>query len=117
MKLSDSGRRDFLFQAGGVAAATLLSAQWPAILSAAQHAHEAVKSAKPEGFAILTPDQARDVEAIASQIIPTDEFPGAREAGVVYFIDRALKTFAADALPLYQKGIADLKKLTNETYP
>lgn len=36
---------------------------------------------------MLTPAQARDIEAIAAQIVPSDDTPGAREAGVVYFID------------------------------
>jgi gluconate 2-dehydrogenase subunit 3-like protein len=117
MKPLDQARRSFLIQAGGTAAATLLSAQWPAILSAAQHAHEAASSAKPALFEILTPGQAREVEAIAAQIIPSDDSPGAQEAGVVYFIDRALKTFAADAVPLYQKGLAELKQRTSEKFP
>ena len=55
-------------------------------------------------FEVFTPEQAKEVEAIAARIIPTDELPGATEAGVVYFIDRALKTFASDNLPLYHNG-------------
>ena len=112
-----AARRDFLLQAGGAAGAAWASAQWPAILAAAQHAHEAAKSGSPSKFEVLTPEQAKDVEAIASQIIPTDELPGAREAGVVYFIDRALKTFASDAVPLYQKGLTELNQITAETCP
>jgi len=117
MKPFQAARRDFLLQAGGAAGAAWLSAQWPAVLSAAQHAHEATKSNASVKFEVLTPEQAKDVETIASQIIPTDDLPGAREAGVVYFIDRALKTFASDMVPAYQKGLADLTKLTAETYP
>ena len=66
---------------------------------------------------MLTPEQARNVDALASQIIPSDELPGAREAGVVYFIDRALKTFAKETLPLYEGGLAGLNRLTSEKYP
>lgn len=117
MKPNRAARRDFLYQAGGVTAAALLASQWPAIASGAQHAHETAKSTKPATFEILTPAQARDVEAITAMIIPTDELPGAREAGVVFFIDRALKTFASDALPVYQKGLTELGKLTSEIYP
>jgi len=94
-----------------------VSTQWPAIVSAAQHAHEAANSKTTSAFEVLTPEQARQVEAIASQIIPTDELPGAREAGVVYFIDRALKTFASDTLPIYQKGLAELNQTTGEKFP
>jgi gluconate 2-dehydrogenase gamma chain len=117
MKSIPTPRREFLFQTGGAAAAAWVSTQWPAVVAAAQHAHEAAKSEAPAHFEVLTPEQARNVEAIASQIIPSDELPGAREAGVVYFIDRALKTFASDALPVYQKGLADLNQLTSEKHP
>lgn len=117
MKSIRTARREFLFQTGGMAAAAWVSAQWPAIAAAAQHAHEAAKSTGHGQFEVLSPEQARNVEAIASQIIPTDELPGAREAGVVYFIDRALKTFAKESVPVYQKGLADLNQATNEKYP
>ena len=117
MKPDQAARRNFLLQAGGVAGAAWVSAQWPAILAAAQHAHQAAKSTKSATFEVLTPDQAKEVEAIASQIIPTDELPGAREAGVVFFIDRALKTFASDALTTYQKGLAELNAETSKKYP
>jgi gluconate 2-dehydrogenase subunit 3-like protein len=117
MKPYQAARRDFLLQAGGAAGAAWISAQWPAVVAAAQHAHEAATSKTPAKFDVLTPEQARQVEAIASQIIPTDELPGAREAGVVYFVDRALKTFAKDSLSTYEKGIAGLNQATSERYP
>lgn len=116
MKLQDGKRREFLFQVAGAAGAAWISAQWPAIVAAAQHAHKAVAST-PGKFEVLTPEQARQVEAIASQIIPSDDTPGAREAGVVYFIDRALKTFASDTKPAYEKGLAGLNQLTSTKYP
>jgi gluconate 2-dehydrogenase gamma chain len=117
MKVGETGRRDFLWQAGGVAGAAWLSAQWPAVVAAAEHAHQAVRSQIPSKFEVLTHEQARQVEAIASQIIPTDDMPGAREAGVVYFIDRALKTFASESKESYEKGIAQLNQLTASKYP
>ena len=94
-----------------------LSSQWPAIVAAAEHAHQAVKSTTPVKFQVLTSAQARDVEAIAAQIIPTDDMPGAREAGVVYFIDQALKTFASDSVATYQQGLAELNSLAASKYP
>jgi len=104
-------------QASGSAWLAWLSAQWPAVMAAAEHAHQAVNSKTPVKFQVLTPAQAKDVEAIAAQIIPTDELPGAREAGVVYFIDQALKTFAADSLPSYQQGLAELNAAASKKYP
>lgn len=45
----------------------------------------------PEGpWRLLTPDEARLADAIAEQIVPADRDPGAREAGVVHYIDRQL---------------------------
>jgi gluconate 2-dehydrogenase gamma chain len=38
----------------------------------------------------FTPDEARLVEALSEQIIPADKDPGAKDAGVVFFIDRQL---------------------------
>jgi len=117
MKPSQAARREFLLRTGGAAAAAWMNAQWPSILAAAQHAHEAVKSSATSHFDVLTPEQARNVEAIASQIVPSDDLPGAREAGVVFFIDRALKTFASDTLPVYEKGLAEINQLTSKKYP
>ncbi len=39
---------------------------------------------------------AAEIDAITSQIVPSGDGPGAHEAGVIYFIDRALSTFDAD---------------------
>ena len=106
-----------MLQATGAAGAAWISAQWPAIAAAAQHAHQAASAKTPAKFEVLTAEQAREVEAIASQIIPTDDLPGAKEAGVVYFIDRGLKTFASDSVPVYEKGLAHLNQLTATKYP
>jgi gluconate 2-dehydrogenase gamma chain len=117
MTPSQAARREFLLRSGGAAAFAWANAFWPSILSAAQHAHDAAKSSAKAHFEVLTAGQARDVEAISAQIIPTDELPGAREAGVVFFIDGALKTFARDTLPVYQQGLVEVNKLTAEKFP
>jgi gluconate 2-dehydrogenase gamma chain len=109
-------RRDFLQLLGGTVSAAWLTANWPALVSAAEHAHQAAKSDHPS-LEVFTPDQAREVEALAACIIPSGETPGAREAGVVYFIDRALKSFFSDALPVYQKGLDAVQKNTTELFP
>lgn len=116
MNSFDSARRDFLQLLGGTASAAWLTANWPALVSAAEHAHQAAKSGSP-ALEVLSADQAREVEALAACIIPSDETGGAREAGVVYFIDRALKTFFSEAWPVYQKGLEDVQKTTAELFP
>jgi Gluconate 2-dehydrogenase subunit 3 len=109
-------RREFLQLLGGTASAAWLTANWAALVSAAEHAHQTAKSEHP-ALEVFTADQAREIEALCACIIPSDETAGAREAGVVYFIDRAMKTFASDALPVYQKGIEAAQKATAELFP
>jgi gluconate 2-dehydrogenase gamma chain len=73
----------------------------------------ASQSAAPAGAGTttLTKAQADVVEALTSRIIPSvDGRPGAREAGAVYFIDRALGTFNAGQKKAYTDGIADLNR-------
>ena len=109
-------RREFLQILSGTAGSAWLAANWPALLSAAEHAQHAAKSANP-ALEALTAEQARELDAITSRLIPTDDMPGAHEAGVVYFIDRALKTFERDALPKYQEGLAAIQQRTTEMFP
>jgi gluconate 2-dehydrogenase gamma chain len=88
-------RRNFLKAAGSAAGAGWIASMWPAVLAAAQGAAAARDAGAP--FEVLLPEDAADLAAIAAQIIPTDELPGANEAGVVYFMDSALGTFMAGA--------------------
>ena len=84
-----------------------LSSPW--IAAAQQHAKHAARSAQPLKFEFFTPEQAADVEAMAEQIIPADETPGARDARVVYFIDRALVTFEREKQKQYTDGLNKLR--------
>jgi len=65
----------------------------------------------PEGpWRVLTPEEARLVEAVTEQIIPSDRDPGAREAGVVFFIDRQLDGPYRRFAEAYHTGLACLAK-------
>ena len=68
-------------------------------------------------LAVLTSGEARDVDAVASQIIPTDHTPGAHEAGAVYFIDRALATFYAPHRSDFQSGYRDFAATLASAHP
>jgi len=116
MNSFDSARRDFLQLLVGTASTAWLTANWPTLVSAAEHAHQAARSEHP-ALEVFTADQALEVEALTACIIPTTETPGAREAGVVYFIDHALKTFFSETLPVYQKGLEAVQKTTAEFVP
>ena len=61
--------------------------------------------------------QGAEIEAIASRIIPTDDAPGAKEAGVVYFIDRMLGAAAKDQVPLFDGGLVALSTHVTKTFP
>ena len=106
-----TSRRDAL----GIGLAAL-SLSNPEILAALQHARAAAQSPAPK-LETLDAEAAAEVEAIAARIIPSDRTPGAREAGVLYFIDRALGTFDRGKLALYRDGLAQLKIRRLETHP
>jgi gluconate 2-dehydrogenase gamma chain len=110
-------RRKFLSQGLTGVSAVWVSAHLPALMAAADHAHNAANSATPPKFEFFTPEHAAEVEAITARIIPTDETPGAREAGVVYFIDRGLATFYADDQKTYREGLPELQARVSEMFP
>lgn len=87
------------------------------MLSAANHAHQAAKLGAPAKFEFFSSEQAIEIEAITARIIPTTDTPGAREAGVVFFIDRALVTFAKDNQKIYSEGLSELQAHVRETFP
>jgi len=94
-----------------------LATHWPGILAAQEHAHALAKSGRPATLGFFSPDQASEIEAMAAQIIPTDDTPGAREAGAIYFIDRALTTFDQEKQAAYTIGLKDLRAKTRELFP
>jgi gluconate 2-dehydrogenase gamma chain len=115
---TDSSRRQFLLHSVTGLSAVWVSANWPALLAAADHARHQAKSAIPHKLEFFQPDEAVEIEAVTARIIPTDDTtPGAREAGVVYFIDRALVTFAKDQQKLYRDGLPALQSLTIKMFP
>jgi gluconate 2-dehydrogenase gamma chain len=103
-------RRLFMIKScAGLGSAWIVS-HLPEIAAAQEHVHKSAQSSAPSKFEFFTPEQAIEVEAIAAQIIPTDDTPGAREARVIYFIDRALATFAADERAVFVRGLNGLQK-------
>lgn len=114
---SDLNRRSFLRYAGAGASAAWITAHYPAILAASRHAQQAARSSTPPKLEFFTPDQAAEIDAISARIIPTDSTPGAHEAGVVYFIDRALLSFASEDQKTYREGLPALQARVREIYP
>jgi gluconate 2-dehydrogenase gamma chain len=102
--MTDVSRRAFLAAAGAGAAAIWLTAESRDLIAAGNYAMQAKR------FQVLSDADAADIEAATAQIIPTDQTPGAREARVVYFIDRSLTTFAKDQKPSIEAGLKELRK-------
>lgn len=103
-------RREWLLGSLGIAG-------WAAIASAAQHAHFAIANPQAASLTFFDAASAADVTAMAAQIIPSDDGPGATEAGAVYFFDRALTTFAADQASDFRAGLADLSTRRANLFP
>jgi gluconate 2-dehydrogenase gamma chain len=105
-------RRDFMYSIGAIGAAWLTAAY------AIDTAHAATPPTRPHiagnpsaprvALVHFTPAQAAEIDAISARIIPTDDAPGAHEAGVLYFIDRTMTTFAKDQAPLFEAGLASV---------
>src|SRR6266436_29548 len=116
MDNQDISRRLFMIKScAGLGSAWIVS-HLPEIAAAQEHAHHAALSQATPRLEFFTHEQAAEVEAVAAQIIPTDDSPGAREARVIYFIDRALTTFDKDKQPLYVKGLKELQARQNKMF-
>jgi len=103
-------RRDWI-------AGTLGSTVWTAIAAAHEHARQSVEQPAGTKFAFFDNATAADAAAIASQILPSDDGPGADEAGVVFFIDRALVTFDSDKQEMYRKGLVEFNERRAKMFP
>lgn len=68
------------------------------------------------GYRVLNAHQVATLEAIADQIIPNDQDPGAREAGAVRYIDRVLAGEQRSKRPLYTAAIAGTDETSREMF-
>ena len=109
-------RREFLATTGVMATGWLGTD--PKVLLSALEASRAAVRGEQVSYEVLTAEQAADLDGIAAQIIPSDDdLPGAREARVVVFIDRALGSFAADQKELLLQGVDDLNSEASNRWP
>jgi gluconate 2-dehydrogenase gamma chain len=116
MDANNTRRRFLLGSALGLSSAWL-ALRWPAIVAAQQHTQRSGESGQSASFQFFSPQDALEIEAVAAQIIPSDDAPGAREARVIYFIDRALMTFDVDKQLAYTQGLQDLQQKTLALFP
>lgn len=110
-------RRAFLRAALAAGAAWATTDLLPVEDALAYAAQQAAAPSRPS-FAALTPEQGAALDAMAGRLIPAvDGRPGARDAGAVFFIDRALATFNTSARAMYVEGVADLDRRAADVVP
>lgn len=108
-------RRDFLSTSGSAAGAAWLARIGPLVASLQACASEALR--EDAAFTTFTEREGADFDAFASRIVPTDDTPGAREAGAVYFADRALADVLSDLLPIVRGGLAAMDERVRASFP
>jgi gluconate 2-dehydrogenase gamma chain len=111
----DVSRRQFLAIAGGTAAVAWLVADWDKVKELA--ARGAAAKAGGAAFANFSAPDGAALTAFAARIIPTDETPGATEAGAVYFIDKAVGGFAKAQRPAFDGLIKSLNAEAGKVKP
>ena len=64
----------------------------------------------------FTKEEAACLIALCEQIIPTDEYPGATDAGVIHFIDKQSKLRFPNEKTLFKNGVASLQSWCKITH-
>ena len=85
------------------------------VVRAAAAAPPLVPIAAP-GFQSLDAHQVETLEAVAEQIIPADQDPGAKQAGSVRYIDRVLAAEQRDRRPMYAAGLQGIDQTSRLLY-
>ena len=121
MPTDPTSRRAFLAASAAAIGATWLAASPDELRASLDHARRAARAAaggtQQPAFEVLSPEQAADIDAIASQIIPTDDLPGAHEAGAVFFIDHSLTTWGKNQREPMIAGLAAFNTQVAQAYP
>jgi gluconate 2-dehydrogenase gamma chain len=110
-------RRAFLRVVGGALGGAWLTLELSKVAEAAHAAQRAQESPGDPATSFLSRAELADVDAITAQIIPSDSTPGAREAGVPLFIDRALATFFGRMAPDFRSQLAAFRLHCQSRYP
>jgi gluconate 2-dehydrogenase gamma chain len=116
MTEAQTTRRSILQAAAFLGLSLATPADWDLLAAVLQHAPAGAPPARA-GAPLFDPAEMADVEAIASQIVPTDTTPGAREAGAAQFIDRALGSFFAPLAPEFRAGLAEFRAGVRKRFP
>lgn len=75
-----------------------------------------VRGTQKSSLRVFTVEEAECLGSICEQLIPADDFPGAREAGVVNFIDKLLYQRFPELTQRYRDGLQSLEIFCESTY-
>lgn len=75
-----------------------------------------VRGTQKSPLRVFTEGEADCLGCLCEQLIPADDFPGAREAGVVNFIDKQLFQRFPELVEAYKNGLRSLEKSCEETH-
>jgi len=107
-------RRRFLKSTSALSGASLLRIGVPTLIAITEAACSAKQESSP--FVALDVAEAADLAAIAARIMPTTDTPGSNEAGVIYFIDRALGAELHHKHKSLRAGLDDLNLRIDEKF-
>lgn len=75
-----------------------------------------IPGTQKSAYRIFTSQEIDCLNSICEQFIPTDEYPGARDAGVVNFIDKLLYQRFPEQREPYRKGLLYLDNYCKHTF-
>ncbi len=108
MSAEKMDRRDFVKSIA--ASGTVAMSGWPALAELSP-----VDTPPQPTYKVFTTGQAAMVGAIAEQLIPKDQYPGGKEAGVVQFIDSKLAgPYGEFYVDRYQLGLKLLDQVSQK---
>ena len=110
MNKESISRRTFFNLLKDSAGKSVILLSMPAILAACSDAKRARLGG--ENFQTLSEEEANEFDAIAARILPATSTPGARQAGVIYFIDQVLGDRREEQIVLLRDGLRELQAET-----
>ena len=117
METVNFSRRSLVQAIAGIVATAITPVSWTDVAHAIDAASAAGQAGAGAKLSFLTAAEAADIDAVTAQIVPTDDSPGAREAAVVSFIDRALASFYSQLAGDYRAQLASFQTTFRERHP
>jgi gluconate 2-dehydrogenase gamma chain len=86
--------------------------RWPALAAASTAADNAKHT-----YAVFSAAQAALMDALVEVLIPADDFPGAKDAGVVTYIDKKLGgPYGSFFIARYETGLKQVEEISRQRF-